>query len=733
VVVLMPETEDDTQGLLQKPTPVRRVGRPSLRGNRLVLRMSASYSAREESGTPFAPWQPMRMVNEHWWSVHCVLPDVILDAALITLMPAHFPRIESHNPLSYCFTAGIVLYCDPILGGRMPTVVRTTMSEPANPRQRAAQLIDEGIAAIRAGDQMRARQLLSQAVQLDPQNERGWLWLSGALPDAAQRRYCLERVLAINPQNEVAKRGLASLTSAAPPAAPSASAPKPTTPPRSQPVFDPLAPDVTAKRDRPTGAPSPSASVTSSPPPAPRPSAQATGSAATATPESAESARRAASTIPLPDSAPPATPKPAEPRQRLPESSPAASPVDPLASLRPGSGAKRSSLLRRPGVPGKIETSATPTDTTTVQPKKRSRTLIIALLGVLVVVALLIVGSVYLYPELLAPLRSPEEASAPTAEPEPASPTPVPTPTSIPTATPLPTPTPADVRELIREANELAASGSLGQAVERYTEAIRADPSSFEAYFGRAQVNFNLSLFQSAIDDFTKALALDPDNVEAYHQRARAFYRLNQYDAAIRDFTEALERDPNNDVILMRRGVAYRDNRQYDEALADFDQSLQLNPDVSFTYYHRALLFQATGKLDRARADFDRALTIAPEYRLAFVGRGLLRLEQRDARGALSDCSRAIELDATEIDAYLCRARAAIALKDYRTAIADLDVVIARDPDNADAYRERGRAHQALRDVTEARADYQRAAELYRVQGRTEDLAEVEKLLAALR
>jgi len=134
-----------------------------------------------------------------------------------------------------------------------------------------------------------------------------------------------------------------------------------------------------------------------------------------------------------------------------------------------------------------------------------------------------------------------------------------------------------------------------------------------------------------------------------------------------------------------------------------------------------------------ARADFDRALTIAPEYRLAFVGRGLLRLEQRDARGALSDCSRAIELDATEIDAYLCRARAAIALRDYRTAIADLDVVIARDPDNADAYRERGRAHQALRDVAEARADYQRAAELYRTQGRTEDLAEVEKLLAALR
>ncbi|PMP73308.1 MAG: hypothetical protein C0183_23065, partial [Roseiflexus castenholzii] len=98
------------------------------------------------------------------------------------------------------------------------------MNESLTPRQRAERLIDEGMAAIRAGDQARARQLLSQAVQLDPQNERGWLWLSGALTDPAQRRYCLERVLAINPKNEIAQRGLASLKPAASsPAAPSPS------------------------------------------------------------------------------------------------------------------------------------------------------------------------------------------------------------------------------------------------------------------------------------------------------------------------------------------------------------------------------------------------------------------------------------------------------------------------------------------------------------------------------
>ena len=72
-------------------------------------------------------------------------------------------------------------------------------------------LTSQGIAALRAGDKQRARQLFAAAVSADPRDERAWLWLSGAVDADAQRVECLRRVLALNPDNDVARKGLQAL------------------------------------------------------------------------------------------------------------------------------------------------------------------------------------------------------------------------------------------------------------------------------------------------------------------------------------------------------------------------------------------------------------------------------------------------------------------------------------------------------------------------------------------
>lgn len=72
-------------------------------------------------------------------------------------------------------------------------------------------LTQQGMHALQANDRARAYDLLGRAVQLAPHNEQAWLWLSGAVDSAAERRYCLEQVLVINPQNAAAQRGLALL------------------------------------------------------------------------------------------------------------------------------------------------------------------------------------------------------------------------------------------------------------------------------------------------------------------------------------------------------------------------------------------------------------------------------------------------------------------------------------------------------------------------------------------
>lgn len=77
-------------------------------------------------------------------------------------------------------------------------------------------LTERGIAALRAGDTPSARGLLADAIAANPDNADAWLWLSGAVSEPAERRYCLLRVQALQPAHPFVARGLAMLPAVEP-------------------------------------------------------------------------------------------------------------------------------------------------------------------------------------------------------------------------------------------------------------------------------------------------------------------------------------------------------------------------------------------------------------------------------------------------------------------------------------------------------------------------------------
>lgn len=77
--------------------------------------------------------------------------------------------------------------------------------------------LKKGITAVKKGDRVQGRELLEKVLAVDERNEQAWLWLSGAVDSAEERQICLENVLAINPDNALAKKGLDKLTPANPP------------------------------------------------------------------------------------------------------------------------------------------------------------------------------------------------------------------------------------------------------------------------------------------------------------------------------------------------------------------------------------------------------------------------------------------------------------------------------------------------------------------------------------
>src|SRR5690349_14883268 len=70
-------------------------------------------------------------------------------------------------------------------------------------------LLAKGKQAATSGQKDMAREFLTRVVQQEPQNEDAWLWLSGVANTLPMMRGCLERVLAINPNNSQAREGMA--------------------------------------------------------------------------------------------------------------------------------------------------------------------------------------------------------------------------------------------------------------------------------------------------------------------------------------------------------------------------------------------------------------------------------------------------------------------------------------------------------------------------------------------
>jgi hypothetical protein len=65
-----------------------------------------------------------------------------------------------------------------------------------------------GITAFQLGDKQKAARIFARVVQEDGRDEEAWYWLAACVDDLEKKRYCLQRVIKINPENMKARRRL---------------------------------------------------------------------------------------------------------------------------------------------------------------------------------------------------------------------------------------------------------------------------------------------------------------------------------------------------------------------------------------------------------------------------------------------------------------------------------------------------------------------------------------------
>ncbi|AGY56342.1 tetratricopeptide repeat protein [Gloeobacter kilaueensis] len=127
-----------------------------------------------------------------------------------------------------------------------------------------------------------------------------------------------------------------------------------------------------------------------------------------------------------------------------------------------------------------------------------------------------------------------------------------------------------------------------------------------------------------------------------------------------------------------------------------------------------------------------RPLLVAQSVSLGagdYIQRGIDRASHNDVRGMNENFDKALQLAPNSYQVYVQRGYARAMLKDYKGAVADQTAALRLKPDVAEAYANRGTSRYRLGEREQARADWRKAAQIFRQKGADEQAEQLEAVL----
>src|SRR6187200_508934 len=98
----------------------------------------------------------------------------------------------------------------------------------------------------------------------------------------------------------------------------------------------------------------------------------------------------------------------------------------------------------------------------------------------------------------------------------------------------------------VKKGNEFFDKGLFKQSLVNYNKALSLDPSSAEAWYGKANATASLKEFEEAIKYYDIALAINNTLGGLWFNKAVTLENLYRYEEALECYDKALEADPND-------------------------------------------------------------------------------------------------------------------------------------------------------------------------------------------
>uniref|UniRef100_UPI00398E5DDC uncharacterized protein ttc6 isoform X3 n=1 Tax=Pristiophorus japonicus TaxID=55135 RepID=UPI00398E5DDC len=269
------------------------------------------------------------------------------------------------------------------------------------------------------------------------------------------------------------------------------------------------------------------------------------------------------------------------------------------------------------------------------------------------------------------------------------------------------------------------------EAIRRFTNALKVEPTSTRAYVCRAEAYHKIHNLKNALKDITCAIHLQPETQYLYLLRGQYLYEMKnfqlanfciQYSAAM---NQALDSSPvqqatvqsflkNYDkaidslatlektapLIILLGKIQMKADR-HEEALISFQEALDLKlktSEIKVTnkltesaeiHYLMGLCYTEQDKLLEAIDAFNNALKLYPKFAKAYYQRGLCRMRLHEVN-CVYDFHRALAINPKLYEVYLSRAVYYAMQGRYFKAILSCNEALKIQPQSLRAFLYRG-------------------------------------------
>ncbi|MGE5345014.1 MAG: protein kinase domain-containing protein [Acidithiobacillales bacterium] len=240
----------------------------------------------------------------------------------------------------------------------------------------------------------------------------------------------------------------------------------------------------------------------------------------------------------------------------------------------------------------------------------------------------------------------------------------------------------------------LTATGSARKAVEVIREALKKQPTNFEAVEALA---YALELSGNAVEAevaYLRGTELRPTAWASFNKLGGFYFFKDDYVKAADAYRRAIALNPGVAPVRSNLGVVLRRLGRHDDALAEFRRSLEIQPNA-LAYSNVGTCLYLLGRYQEAVASFEKAVELAPkDFRWsAYLGDALILVPGREAdarkayRAALSLGEEELRVDPSSPRTRVMVARCLARLEEKRRAWSETRKAVASSAEDPDVLQ----------------------------------------------